>query len=217
VRFGPRLFLFFAVTLLAIQGVTIAAIQLLLRDTLMDDGKAQVTAAEGRFVRQMLDLQEHLAEGVRLLTLDFALRQAIADRDAATVVSALRNHGHRVGASRMLLVAPNGNIDGDTARGPASEMTTFPYPALLALAAEEERAGSVALIGGQPVWLVAVPVMAPDLIAYVAAVLPLDDAALMRLRSLAGVPGRIGIAALTPEGWRGVAGGIEAGVMRRIP
>ena len=216
-RFGPRLFLFFAVTLLAIQGVTIAAIQLLLRDTLMDDGKAQVTAAEGRFVRQMLDLQEHLAEGVRLLTLDFALRQAIADRDAATVVSALRNHGHRVGASRMLLVAPNGNIDGDTARGPASEMTTFPYPALLALAAEEERAGSVALIGGQPVWLVAVPVMAPDLIAYVAAVLPLDDAALMRLRSLAGVPGRIGIAALTPEGWRGVAGGIEAGVMRRIP
>src|SRR5450631_1405323 len=114
-RFSLRLTLFFTVTLLAIQGVTIFAIQTRLRDALMRDGEAQVAAAETRFVQQLSELEDQLAEGVRLLTLDFALRQAIAQHDAATVVSALRSHGHRIRASRMLLIAPDGTIDGDTA------------------------------------------------------------------------------------------------------
>jgi diguanylate cyclase (GGDEF)-like protein len=217
VRFSLRLTLFFAVTLLAIQGATIFAIQTGLRDTLMRDGEAQVAAGEARFVRQLAELQDQLAEGVRLLTLDFALRQAVAQRDAATVISVLRNHGNRVGASRMLLIAPDGGIEGDTSGDAHDAIRTFPDPALLDRAADEDRAGRVAIMGGKPVWLVVVPVMAPDLIAFVAAALPLDDAQLARIRDIAGVPGQIGIATFDNGNWHAKAGVIDADVLRQLP
>jgi diguanylate cyclase (GGDEF)-like protein len=209
--------LFFSVTLLVIQGATIFAIQTRLRGTLMEDGKAQVAAAETRFVRQLSELEDQLAEGVRLLTLDFALRQAIAEHDAATVVSALRNHGHRVGASRMLLIAPDGTIDGDTAEGQRPTFHTFPDPALLERADQDDRAGRVAILDGKPVWLVVVPVLAPDLIAYVAAALPLDDAQLNRIREIAGVPGQIGIVSFADGAWQAEAGSIDPAVLRQLP
>jgi diguanylate cyclase (GGDEF)-like protein len=208
--------LFFTVTLLVIQGATILAIQTKLRDTLLEDGKAQVAAAETRFVRQLSELELQLAEGVRLLTLDFALRQAIAEHDAATVVSALRNHGHRVGASRMLLIAPDGVIDGDTA-GVRPGVHWFPDSALLDRAANEERAGHVAVLDDKAVWIVVVPVMAPDLIAFVAAALPLDDAQLAHMRDIAGVPGQIGIATFAGDVWHAKAGVIDPAVLNHLP
>ena len=88
-RFSVRLILFFAVTLVAIQGATILTTQAVLRRSAIADGQTQIVAAQARFFRQLAELQDRLAEGVRLLTLDFALRQAIADGDSATVVSAL--------------------------------------------------------------------------------------------------------------------------------
>ncbi len=216
-RFSLRLILFLAATLLAIQTATILTARAMLRGTLMEDGRNQVAASETRFVRQLDELEHQLAEGVRLLTLDFALRQAIADRDTATVVSALRNHGRRVGASRMLLIAPYGTIDGDTGTTSDDSPRRFPDPALLDTAATQDHAGSVAVLGGKPVWLVAVPVMAPDLIAFVAAALPLDDAELIRLREAAGVSGKIGIAAAGPGGWTVLAGTVDASVLRQLP
>jgi diguanylate cyclase (GGDEF)-like protein len=217
VRFGVRLILFFAVTLLVIQGATIWAIQTSLRTSLMADGEIQVAAAETRFVRQLSELEDELAEGVRLLTMDYALRRAIAEHDAATVVSALRNHGRRVGASHMLLIAPDGTIDGDTANGAGGEARMFSDPALLDRAAEQERAGRVTIMDDRPVWLVVVPVMAPDLIAYVAAALPLDDAQLVRIRDVAGVPGQIGIVSQANGVWEAKAGMIDPAVLRQLP
>ena len=213
-RFGVRLILFFAVTLVAIQIATIYSIRTVLRGTLMEDGKAQIAAAQTRFVRQLSELEGHLADGVRLLTMDFALRQAIADRDSATVVSALRNHGKRIGASRMMLVGTDGTIDGDTA--PIGS-AIFPYPEMLDRAAAVDRAGGVAIMYGKPVWLVAVPVMAPDLIGFIAAALPLDDTELDRIRDIAGVPGKIGIAVLISDSWTPMTGGIEQYVLRALP
>ena len=204
-RFGTRLTLFFAATLMIIQTGTIWAIHQSLHDTLLQDGRTQVAGAEARFVRQLSGMEAQLAEGVRLLTLDFALRVAIADHDAATVVSALRNHGHRIGASRMLLIGPNGTIDGDTDGDTRDTRPVFAYPALLDRAIDEERAGTVAVIDGKPTWLVVVPVMAPDLIAFVAAALPLDDARLGEIRDLSGVPGQIGIVVRDGGVWRRLA------------
>ncbi len=216
-RFSIRLTLFFALTLLVIQGATILAIQTKLRDTIMEDGKTQVAAAETRFVRQLSELQDQLAEGVRLLTLDFALRQSIADHDSATVLSALRNHGRRVGASRMLLIAPNGLVEGDTSAATQAATTMFPDLTLLDRAAGSDRAGRVAILDDKPVWLVVVPVMAPDLIAFVAAALPLDDAQLNRIRDIAGVPGQIGIVSQSGGVWRGIAGEVDDAILHQLP
>ena len=114
----------------------------------------------------------------------------------------------------MMLIAADGTVEGDTA---TNKTHPFPYPAMLDRAAEEERFGSVAIMDGRPVWLVVVPVMAPDLIAFVAAALPLDDAELRRIHEVAGVPGRIGIAVQAPQAWKRAAGAIDAAVVANLP
>ena len=59
-------------------------------------------------------LQEKAAElvgkDVEILSLDYALRKAVAEDDLGTALSALRNHGNRVGATRMSIVALDGSI-----------------------------------------------------------------------------------------------------------
>src|SRR5271170_7625148 len=69
----------------------------------------------------------------------------------------------------------------------------------------------------KPVWLVVVPVMAPDLIAFVAAALPLDDAQLARIRDIAGVPGQIGIVSLSAGRWEARAGAVDASLLGQLP
>ncbi len=216
-RFGTRLALFVTATLLVVGATTGVGVRFLLRDILIDDGKTQVVAAEARFHKQLTELGRSMAEGVRLLTLDFALRRAIADRDAATVLSALRNHGRRVGASRTILIDTDGTVAGDTSDDAAGAGAAFPFPALLDRAAEEEYAAMVAIVENKPVWLVVVPVLAPDPIAYIAAALPLDSARLLRMQDAIGLPGQLGLAARGPAGWRQVAGSMGDRLPEHLP
>ena len=99
-RFATKLALVLAITLVVIQVATGLAIYSLIRDTLVDQGKVSLTTARDQLIRQLGETERQLADGVQVLTLDFALRQSIAAHDRATVVSALRNHGRRVGAKR---------------------------------------------------------------------------------------------------------------------
>ena len=108
--FRRRLILFLFATLALLQASTALFAYLFTRDTLIEQGKAQLIAAKDLFVRQLDEIGAQTAAGVEVLVLDFALRQAIAQRDQGTVLSALRNHGKRVGATRMLLVGLDGEI-----------------------------------------------------------------------------------------------------------
>jgi EAL domain-containing protein (putative c-di-GMP-specific phosphodiesterase class I)/GGDEF domain-containing protein len=222
VRFATKLALFLAVTLVVIQGATGLAIYHFIRDTLVEQGKAQLTTAAAQFIRQLNEIESQVADGVKVLTLDFALRQAIAEHDEDTIVSALRNHGRRIGASRLLLVDTHGTISGDSAvidpLGPSTSTAVairsrhaarFEFPALLDEANEQDRVATIAVIDGVAVRLVVVPVMAPDPIAYIAAELPLDDMFLARMRLLAGLPEASGLAIRTVSGWRIAAGSIN--------
>jgi EAL domain-containing protein (putative c-di-GMP-specific phosphodiesterase class I)/GGDEF domain-containing protein len=221
VRFSTKLVLFLTVTLVAIQLATGLAIYSLIRDTLVDQGKAQLTTAAGQLIRQVNEIEFEVAEGVKVLTLDFALRQAIAEHHQDTIVSALRNHGRRVGASRLMLVDTDGAIGADsaglddarpesgTAGGPpARKASRFQFPSLLDQAADEDRVATIAIVDGVAVRLVVVPVLAPDPIAYVAALLPLDDDFLNRMRLLAGLPEATGLAIRSGGRWQVAAGPI---------
>jgi diguanylate cyclase (GGDEF)-like protein len=232
VRFATKLSLFLAVTLVVIQLATGLATYSFIRDTLVDEGKVSLITARDQFIRQLDETERQVADGVKVLTLDFALRQSIAAHDRATVVSALRNHGQRVGATRLWLIETDGTIGADSASaadsisadgakvgeaGPAGgnsigrpppKPSDFEFPDLLEKAGEEERAATIAVIDGVPVRLVVVPVLAPDPIAYIAAVLPLDDDFLARMRLLAGLPEATGLAIGSAGEWRVTAGPI---------
>ena len=212
-RFRTKLTLFLIATLLAIQASTGFATYSLIRRILIEDRVQRLIVAADQFTRQLHEMERQMAAGIRVLTLDFALRQAIAEHDHATVVSTLRNHGARVGASRMMLVEMDGTISADTARLTGR----FPYPDLLEPAIVQGSVAIVAVMAERPVWLVVVPVLAPVPIAYVVASLPLDDELLLRLRSLAGLPPSTGLAIGGPDGWRVAAGPIDADLVAQLP
>ncbi len=215
--FRGKLTVFLVATLFGLQAAIGFATYMRIRGTLIGEGIAQLTTATGQFTRQLDELEGQLATGVNILTLDFPLREAIAQRDEATVVSALRNHGRRIGASRMLLVETDGTIGADTSVAVEAPGTRFDYAGLLERAADEGRVATVAVVGGHAEWLVIVAVLAPDPIAYVAAELPLNDELLARLSSLSGVPRTTGLAVAGPDGvWRASAGPIEA-LVQHLP
>jgi len=59
---------------------------------LVEGAKRELVAATGKFTHQLDILSERVTSDVEILSLDYALRQAIAQHDYATEMSALRNH-----------------------------------------------------------------------------------------------------------------------------
>jgi signal transduction histidine kinase len=191
--FRNRLALFLIATLIAVQASTALFAYAYLRHDLIERGKRELTQAMVVFQRQLDFLSERVTDGVEVLSLDYALRSAIARSDRGTELSALRNHGNRIGATRMILVDLDGNISVDTA-APAGRREKFPFASLLSAASDEGTA--LATLGGRIFWIVVVPVRAPVPIAYIAALIPVDDALLEKFRAISSAPHSIGLATL---------------------
>jgi signal transduction histidine kinase len=209
--FRHRLALFLAVTLVAVQLLTAVFAYAYLRHDLVERGKRELAAEMGVFTRQLDFLSERVADGVQVLSLDYALRSAIAQHDYDTEISALRNHGRRIGATRMLIVELNGRMAADTAETESGR--EFPYPTLLQQAAANDKGTALATIGGQIYWIVVVPVRAPVPIAFIAACIPVDDVLLEKLRAISSAPRAIVLATLGPSGHWMVAA--ESSVLAR--
>ena len=204
--FRVRLASFLVVTLALLQIATALLVYGVTRRELVQQGEQQLVLASRAFARQLDDVSLRVADNVQVLTLDFALRSAIAQRDRNTVVSALRNHGRRVGATRMLLVGLDGTIEADSAESGAP-LAKFPFPDLAESALEHPSAAVVAW-DGRAYWIVVVPVTAPALIGLIAAAIPVDDPFLARLQEESTLPNAIELAAQTAPGkWEVLAHG----------
>ncbi len=200
--FSRRLALFLIVTLMAIQGLTALFAYLYLRQDLLARGKRELADEMGVFSRQLDFLSERVADGVQVLSLDFALRSAIAQHDYGTELSALRNHGNRIGATRMMIVGLDGQITADTGERADGR---FRYSALLRAASLGEEGTALASTNGEIYWIVVVPVRAPVPIAYIAAFIPVNDALLENLREITSAPRAIALMTRAPSGYWMVA------------
>ena len=212
--FRFRLASLFVAALFLVQGVTAVLVYRVTRHELVEEGQRQLDVAVRAFSAQLDDIARRVASSVQVLALDFALRSAIAQHDQPTVLSALGNHGRRVGATRMLLVDVDGNVQADTAgRLPAG--ANFPVEGLMSRAGAQP-ASAIAAWDQRAYWIVAVPVYAPDLIGFIAAAIPLDHRLLLRLQQQSALPKSIELA--TPRrgaGWRVIASGGDSGVVAR--
>ena len=185
-RFGTRLALFLVFALVAVQGLTVAVAYHVTRTQLVEQGEERLRQSAKLFDRQLNLVSARVADGVEVLALDFPLREAIAKHDLPTVESALRNHGERVGAKRMVLIDLDGAIASDTS---ASEgRTQFRFTELLDMAADEGIASGMAVIDGTLNWVIVAPVNAPTPIAYIAASVPINDALVNELQALSALP-----------------------------
>lgn len=204
--FRLRLALFFVATLVTVQLLTAGLVYEVTRRALVAEGERQLTANAQAFVAQMDDISARIAGNVEVLSLDYALRSAIAERDRGTVLSVLRNHGRRVGASRMLLIGLDGMVEADTG-DTATASTRFPFPDLIDSAYDRHTAAVVAL-DGKASWMVVVPIYAPQPVGLVVVNVPLDDALLVHMQRLSALPRDIELAARsTPGHWAVVARG----------
>lgn len=195
--FRLRLAVFFVATLVAVQLFTAGLLYEVTRRQVIADGEHQLTASARTFARQLNDIAERIADSVQVLSLDYALRSAIAERDHDTVLSVLRNHGRRVGAARMLLIALDGTIEVDTSPLPLSGR--FPFPDLID-SAFTKRSATVVALDGKAYWMTVVPINAPQPIALIAAGIPMDNELLHRLEQSASLPRQIELAARDANG-----------------
>ena len=126
------------------------------------------------FVRLFDARSGRLMEGVRILAGDFALRGAVATRDRDTILSALANHGARIGANVGMLVSLDNLLLVNTLQ-PQAAPAPFPFTRLTEIAQLNGQAGSIVFLGDRMFQLVVVPVYAPDPIAWVAMGFRVDE------------------------------------------
>ena len=187
--FRFRLASFVVAALVVVQGLTAVLVYQVAKSELIGEGQRQLEVAATAFVRQLDEISRRVAESVNVLAQDFALRSAIAQHDAATLLSALRNHGRRVGATQMFLVGVDSRIEADT-RGEFAAGSPFPYGDLVEGALDRPASAIVAMDGGAN-WMVVVPVFAPNLVGFIAAAIPVDDRLLAQLQDQSTLPKRI--------------------------
>ncbi len=136
-----------------------------------------------RFVQGRVD---QMTLAAKLLSGDFAFKQAYADGDRDTLLSAVGNlQEHRIGADLMIVVdAYDGSVTIDTLH-PSQFGGPFAFPALLE-ASEDSGEPSTALvtIDDRLYRLVLVPLLAPEPVAWIATGFLVDDVLARSLRDL---------------------------------
>ncbi len=202
--FRYRLALFLIVMLLAVQGIAALLTYSTIRSSLVENAKRQLATSTTALMRQLDVLGERVGDDVEVLSLDYALRKAVAEHDPETAQSALRNFGNRIGAERMLLVGLDGKISSDTGERLATG-ARFPFPDLIGRAATDDQATALAVLEGRLYWIVAVPVRAPVPIAFIAACIPVNDVLLNRLAELSSIAHSMALATRSPSAWTVVA------------
>jgi HAMP domain-containing protein len=208
--FRTRIAIFFVAALVAVQGLTALLVYRVAREELVVEGQRQLQVAANAFARQLEDVSGRVAASVQVMALDFALRSAIAQRDEATLLSALRNHGRRVGATQMLLVGVDGRVEADT-RAEFAAGAAFPYTDLTDRALQRPASAVVSFEGGA-YWMVVVPVFAPNLVGFIAAAIPVDDRLLAQLQAQSSLPREVELASRDADGrWRVLARGRGVG------
>src|SRR5438270_8317172 len=116
--------------------------------------------AGAKLFNRLLDQdRQRLVQGARLLSADYAFREAIASNDSATITSVLANHGKRIDAALMMLIGLDQRVIADTLDVSAHE--PFLFPRLLAEAQRRQQASAMVVLRGQLYQLVIVPVLSP--------------------------------------------------------
>jgi diguanylate cyclase (GGDEF)-like protein len=133
---------------------------------------------------------QKLTDGARLLAADFGFREAIHSKDTDTIVSALENHGRRIGATRVALydtaltlqASTGDHLDtlGPLAARLASQMTR---PGMVG----DSTTSEIGLLSDQPYQFVMVPIKAPVVVGWVLMGFPIDERLLSDMQALAAV------------------------------
>jgi diguanylate cyclase (GGDEF)-like protein len=126
-----------------------------------------------------------LADNLGVLVRDFPFREAVASADLPTIESVLDNHGRRVDADVVVLIDLDGRVTADTVGGRLVGQP-FPFAAMQKAAHSNANRQAFATVSfaDRPYQFVIVPVLAPRVIAWVAAGFEIDETVLRDVADL---------------------------------
>ncbi len=141
----------------------------------------------GRVFHSFIEEQaSQLILSAKLLSGDFAFKQAYADGDRETLFSAVTNlQQHRIGADVMVLADADEYLVIIDTLHPASFDVDFPFPELIETAEETgEPSSALGTIDGRFYRLVVVPLLAPEPVAWITVGFLIDDKLADNLKQL---------------------------------
>ena len=126
---------------------------------------------------------QRLVEAARLLSGDYAFKQAYATRDHDTLLSALSNHRERIGADMIVLVSMDGEVIANTLH-PEHAGTEAALLPLVQAAENSEygEAASMTIMGEQLYQVVVVPLLIPIPDAWICIGFLVDDKLVWQLQ-----------------------------------
>ncbi|MEE9328191.1 MAG: adenylate/guanylate cyclase domain-containing protein [Cocleimonas sp.] len=129
------------------------------------------------FQRDLAARDNVLIEKGRLLSADFAFKEAVITDDHDTILSVLENHRMRVGASVMMLATMDGRVIADTLHPKLAE-SLWTLSSLQASAEQTDtgEANGIQLLDGKPYQLVILPLFTPEPTAWIAIGFEVKDA-----------------------------------------
>ena len=185
-RLSFRIVAVFLGLLLLVQFVTLALVRTGIDDSARADLGEQLNLGEQVFRRLLRQNADHLIESTRVLTADFGFRAAMSSNDQATVVSALVNHGERLGAGFAVLTDTQGLTRASTADLDGA-VDRLVRDLMQQTASSEEDDIHVMVKDGHLYQMVAVPVKAPLTIGWVVMGFKLDNRLLSDMHQLTGM------------------------------
>lgn len=174
-----------ALILLSVQVGGLFLFEHIGRSSALDEVRTQLETGDRVFARLLEQRADQLAQAARVLAADYGFRAALQSSDRDTVVSALENHGSRIGASQMLLIGLDGQLVA--AHPPGAGVQPAGLADLIAGARERGSASGFQSVAQTLYQLVVVPVMAPVPVAWVVVGFAVDEAFVLDLKRLTGL------------------------------
>lgn len=138
------------------------------------------------FRNQLEQNQKKLFEIARLLSSDFAFKSAYSTRDHDTILSAMENHLSRISGNNIMMLVSLENTTLAHTLFPQQKSQPNPWPLLQKSASKNEygEATSLVVINNLPYQIMVVPLLIPDLDAWIYIGFPLDDEFLKNIKKI---------------------------------
>lgn len=184
-RLRTKIFLAFSGLILVLLLASTSLVQVTITAHARHTLDAQLRVTGQVFERLLADRAERLLTNSTLLAGDFALKRALATYDPATLASVAANYQNRIGVDLFWIADDEGALlaDSQGRHRPGERL----LPTALRTAVEAgDAASALTVIDDTLYQLVAVPVLAPDVIGHLVLGRAIDDATARRLETETG-------------------------------
>lgn len=196
------------------QVATLGFVLLAAHNSARESVERDLVTAEEVFQRLFDQRYLQLLESVDVLASDFGFKRAAASGDGPTIVSALGNHSARAGAAVAVLLGVGGDVHL-SAPAHAALVQSSAWSDLVGEVQRDDAAARTLPVANAAYQMVAVPVVAPDKIAWLFMGFSVDNALANEFKRLTGRDVSFFTAGATPRVLASTVNGGQWNVLAR--